>query len=298
MQNSFNFKVEGTNCQPDLPPLPSWGFMKTWLLVLVTALILFAMPAQTSAAKLKPETLKAWHTYVQLTEKRIESELSSASGFLAADFMKPAEAEAFAAAMKNGQIHIQKFTPSSDGTAVRVPDGMIHHWIGSVFVPNIKLQTLLSWVQNYDQHHRYFPEVEGSKLLSHDGDKYTVFFRFVRKKVVTVHYNTEHTVIYRRHRDGLESSRSFTTKIAEIEDAGSAKESEKPQGDDSGYMWRLNSYWRFRERDGGVVVECESISLSRSIPFGFGWLVSRFVESVPQESLENTLSSIRDGVRK
>jgi hypothetical protein len=60
-------------------------------------------------------------------------------------------------------------------------------------------------------------------------------------------------------------------------------------------MWRLNSYWRFLERDGGVVVECESVSLSRSIPYGLGWLVRQYVASVPRESLESVLTSIRDG---
>jgi hypothetical protein len=188
--------------------------------------------------------------------------------------------------------------PAGDGRAVPVPDGLIHHWFGSVFVPKVKLETLLNWVKNYDQHHRYFTEVEASKLLARDADTFRVFFRFVRKKVVTVRYNTEHTVIYRHHGEGRETSRSFTTKIAELQNAGTTSEMEKPIGDDSGYLWRLNSYWRFKEQDGGVVIECESISLSRSIPFGLGWLIKRFVESVPQESLQSTLESIRDGVTK
>jgi len=84
--------------------------------------------------------------------------------------------------------------------------------------------------------------------------------------------------------------------IAELADAGTASEKEKPVGDDSGFFWRLNSYWRFKQENGGVFIECESISLSRSIPFGFGWLVKGYVESVPRESLEGTLTSIRQGV--
>src|SRR6266571_496565 len=91
---------------------------------------------------------------------------------------------------------------------------------------------------------------------------------------------------------------STTTRITEVQNAGTASEMEKPVGDDSGFLWRLNSYWRFKQQGDGVVVECESISLSRSIPFGLGWLIKGFVESVPRESLENTLVSIRDGVTK
>ena len=271
--------------------------MKTFLSILTGAFFCFGEAAE--AAKLKPETLRAWETYVQLAEKRIDAELSSASGFLRADFLKPSATASNEAAVKSGRIYIQKISaPGGDGSGVRVPDGMIHHWFGSVFVRNVKLEAVLSFVKDYDQHHRYFNEVEASKLLSRDGDTFQVFFRFVRKKVVTVHYNTNHTVVYQHHREGSESSRSFTTRIAEIQNAGTATETEKPVADDSGYLWRLNSYWRFKQQDGGVVIECESISLSRSIPFGLGWLIKGFVESVPRESLENTLGSIRDGVSK
>ena len=115
---------------------------------------------------------------------------------------------------------------------------------------------------------------------------------------MTVRYNTEHIVVYGPPQEGQQSSRSFTTKIAELQNAGTASEIEKPIGDNSGFLWRLNSYWRFKEQESGVVIECESISLSRSIPFGLAWLIKRFVESVPQESLENTLMSIPDGIHR
>jgi hypothetical protein len=94
------------------------------------------------------------------------------------------------------------------------------------------------------------------------------------------------------------SSRSVATRIAELADAGSSSEKEKTSADDSGFLWRLNSYWRFEETDEGVIVECESISLSRSIPFGLGWLVGPFVESVPKESLDTMLNAIREGVKR
>jgi hypothetical protein len=93
-------------------------------------------------------------------------------------------------------------------------------------------------------------------------------------------------------------SRSHSTKIAQLDNPDTAQERERPVGEDSGFLWRLNSYWRYEEADGGVYIECESISLSRGIPFGFGWIVGSYVESVPRESLETTLTSIRDGVKK
>jgi hypothetical protein len=165
-------------------------------------------------------------------------------------------------------------------------------------VPKVTLKTLRVWLQNYDRHADYFAEVEKSKLISRDGENFRIFLRLVRKKVVTVRYNTEHSVVYRDQSATRLSSRSVATKIAEISDAGSPSEKEKTSANDSGFMWRLNSYWRFEETDGGVIVECESISLSRSIPFGVGWLVGSFVESVPKESLSDMLVAIREGVNR
>src|SRR5205807_8610257 len=88
-------------------------------------------------------------------------------------------------------------------------------------------------------------------------------------------------------------SRSVSTRIAEVVDPGQPGEREKPVGHDGGFLWRLNSYWRFVERDGGVFVECESISLTRDIPTGLGWMIGPFVTSIPKESLEHTLGSTR-----
>jgi len=254
---------------------------------------------EMSAATLKAKTLRAWERYEQLTEKRINSEISGGGAFLVLDFKKPEERQRIRNVLKEGGVHIEKLqTRTANGTEIAGDDGMIHHWIGAIFVPKVTLKTLRVWLQNYDRHADYFAEVEKSKLISRDGENFRIFLRLVRKKVVTVRYNTEHSVVYRDQSATRLSSRSVATKIAEISDAGSPSEKEKTSANDSGFMWRLNSYWRFEETDGGVIVECESISLSRSIPFGVGWLVGSFVESVPKESLSDMLVAIREGVNR
>ena len=88
-------------------------------------------------------------------------------------------------------------------------------------------------------------------------------------------------------------SRIYSTRIAQVENAGEPDERELPVGRDGGYLWRLNTYWRLLERDGGTYVQCESISLTRGIPFGFGWMIKPFVTSIPRESLEFTLNTTR-----
>lgn len=267
---------------------------------IVLALFLVGLTGvpDASAATLKPETLQAWETYAQLTEKRINEELARGGPFLGLDFKKPEERDRIRKVLlKEGTPYVEK-KPIRDARdkEFEVEDGMIHHWVGSIFVPRVKLETLRRWVQNYDRHADYFAEVEKSKLLSRDGENFKIYLRLVRKKVLTVRYNTEHSVVYRDHSATRVSSRSIATKIAEISGAGTAAEKEKTSANDQGFMWRLNSYWRFEETAGGVIVECESISLSRSIPFGFGWVARPFVESVPKESLHDMLAAIRDGV--
>lgn len=256
-----------------------------------------AIPASAAPAKLAAPAVQAFDTYVGLTEKRIADELRSSKGFLRIDFMNSAGSSKVLAAIKSGKVYAERMkTLDSAGKEIPVSGALIHHWYGAIFMPGVKLEPLLRWIQDYDQHQKYFKEVEKSKLLSRDGDNFRVYLRLVRTKVVTVHYNTEHAAEYRMNGPGRASSSSVSTKIAEIDDAGTASEKEYPVGNDSGYMWRLNSYWRFREQDGGVVVECESVSLSRGIPYGLGWLIADYVESIPRESLESTLTSIRNGV--
>ena len=260
---------------------------------------LFLLASHAHASSLQTKTVSAWEHYIRLTEERINSELNQKGKYLASDFLGSADSRQIRNLLRSGQIHIQRMkTSDGNGGSMEVDDGMIHHWLGGIFVPNVKLDELLRWLQNYDQHHLYFREVEASRLLSKNGPEFRIFFRLHRKKIIDVRYNTEHTAIYRQRDPAHASSRSFTTRIAQLDDPGTPGEREKPVGDDSGFLWRLNSYWRFQQVDGGVFVECESVSLSRGIPFGFGWIIKGYVESIPRESLQNTLVSIREGMKK
>ena len=263
------------------------------------ALTLAVLSAQNlPGAELQSLTLASWENYIRLTEQRVEAELGDGRQFLAEDFLEAGKRREARTLLNSGRVSILRMeTADENGRGIPVPDGMIHHWLGGIFVPGVALDALLEWIQDYGEHERYFMEVEKSQLLSTDGPEFRIFYRLRRKKVITVFYNTLHTVVYRRQDPQHASSRSATTRIAELDHPGESVEAEKPVGDDRGFLWRLNSYWRFQEADGGVFVECESVSLSRAIPFGLGWLIKGYVESIPRESLENTLTSIRDGVK-
>ncbi len=247
-----------------------------------------------SAEELGSETLRAWKAYLELTEQRIAEELESEEGFLVMDFLPPADASRAREVTLSGDVFVLKMeTRNEEGRRIEVPDGMIHHWYGSIFVPGAALEDVIAWEQNYGRHSDYFDEVVESRLLSREEDVFSVFLKLRRKKVITVHYNTEHLVVYASHGPTRASSKSEATRIAELEDAGTSRERAKLPGQDSGFLWKLNSYWRFKELSDGVVVECESVSLSRGIPSGLAWMLRTYVESVPRESLEKALLPIK-----
>ena len=271
-----------------------------FLLVLL-ALFTFAKDSahagEPAPPRLKTESQEAFERYVKLTEARNEAELRRGTGLLWVDGLPQEQrAEAYAA-LKRGQVKMQKLETLENGRAIRCPGGMIHHWAGVVFVPGAMLEDVLGVLEDYDRHSVYYaPDVERSKLESRDGDHFRVFLRFRRHKVITVVLSTEHEVQYFRDARGKAHSRSSAVRIAQVENAGKRDEREKTPGDDDGFLWRMETWWRMEERDGGVYVQSEVASLTRDIPAGLGWLIAPFVTSIPKESLTFTLEATRRAV--
>jgi hypothetical protein len=152
----------------------------------------------------------------------------------------------------------------------------------------------LTLLQDYDRHAEiYRPAIARSQLLSRDGDVFRVYLRFYMKKVITVVVNTENEARFTRPGPDRAQSRIYSLRVAEVADPGTPQEREHPIGNDGGYLWRLYTYWRFLERDGGTYVQCEAISLTRGIPPVLGWIIRPFVTSIPRESLTFTLETTR-----
>ena len=249
-----------------------------------------AQASSAAGAELQNRTTQAFDRYVRLTEAR----LSGAGPFLWIDGLPDARRRPALEAVRRKELSIERLETKDNGREIDVPGGMIHHWVGTAFVPSATIDDALALLQNYNAHQRiYAPTVAASKLQSRDGDRFTFFLRFVMKKVITVVVNSEHEGIFRRPAPDRAEGWIHSTRIAEVENAGEPTEREKPIGNDGGYLWRLNTYWRLLARDGGVFIHCESVSLSRGIPVGFGWLVGPFVTSIPRESLTFTLETTR-----
>jgi len=247
--------------------------------------------------RLHPETVATFDRYVRLTEERNEAELKRGSALLWIDSLAPAQRTEGYAALKRGEVQIQQLSTLENGKPMVCPGGMIHHWVGLVFIPGAKLEDVLAVLEDYDHQSTYYsPDVERSKIESRDGDHFRVFLRFRRHKVITVVLNTEHDVHYFHDAPGRAHSRSTAVRIAEVENPGKSDEREKQPGDDGGFLWRMETWWRMEERDGGVYVQSEAASLTRDIPTGLGWLVGPFVMSIPKETLVFTLDATRKAV--
>jgi putative flippase GtrA len=246
-------------------------------------LILLGIP-QAAAAGPGAPTLAAWQSYEAALDARYHAAPGTDGTFFVLDRQGAGGWRETVVAGTTRMIKIE--VPS-------VPDGKIHHWVGAVFVPGVTLDTVLERLKEYaGRESEFYEDVIASKLLTRDGDRVSIYMKLRRTKIITVTYNTEHAVAYRKVGGSRASARSVATRIAELQQAGTAKEREKTAAEDSGYLWRLNAYWRYEAVPGGVLVECESVSLSRTVP----WLlrpISPIVDGVARDSLERTLRSVR-----
>ena len=238
---------------------------------------------------LKPQTSAAFEAHIHQAETEMEQTLLDNDAFLWSD----------ASPERSQQIHKGQIVAQfwSGQGPIKVPNGLIHDWIGAAFVPATNLEQTLALLQDYDNHKNiYKPEVIDSQLISHHHNDFQIYLRLLKKKILTVVLDTDHEVHYRSLNPARWICRSHTTRIAEVENAGSPKEKVLPPDTGYGFLWRRSSYWRFQERDRGVCLECRAISLTRDVPLGLGWIIEPIIQKLPKESLIKTLESTRQGL--
>lgn len=271
------------------------GHTPRTITLLLVLLLGFATPADST--DLGRESAKAFDHYVELTEAKIDSDLAGGEPYLWVESLPQDRRDAAESELRRGDVVIERLETLDHGKPIPVSDALIHHWVGTVFIPGATLAQTLALEQDYDHHQEYFhPDVMRSKILRHQGNDFRIQMRFLKKKVITTVLDTDHDVHYSILDRTHAWSRSRTTRIQEVENAGERDERLKPEGRDDGYLWRMNTDWRFEEKDGGTYVECQSISLTRDIPTGLGWLVGPLVNSIPRESLTFTLAMTRTAV--
>lgn len=254
--------------------------------------------ADALAADLRARTAAAFDRYVRVTETRMDEEIGGRSPFLWLDSLaEPRRAGAYDR-VRRGEIVVSRLETRDGGRTIEVPDGLCHHWVGTVFVPGARLARVVGLMQSYARYPDiYRPAVRRATIRSQDDGRFTVSLQLFMKRVISVVLNTENDVWYVAAGARRMNVRSYSTRIAEVADPDTPQEQEKLVGHDQGFLWRFNNYCSLEERVEGTYVQCESISLSRSIPTGFGWLIGPFVASIPRESLEFTLGTMRTALR-
>ena len=239
--------------------------------------------------QLNPSTVEAFEAYIREAEAGMELTLQGNGPFLWCDVSSERTQR-----VRQGKIVAQRW---SGKEPVKVPDGLIHDWIGAAFALGTTVKETLALVQDYNNHKNiYKPEVIESKLMGKHDKDFQIYLRLLKKKIITVVLDTYHDV----HYSSLDATRcfcrSYTTRIDEVHDAGKPSEKALPPDTGYGFLWRLDSYWRFQEKDGGVYVECRAISLTRDVPKGLGWIIEPIVRQLPGQSLTDTLTATRQAL--
>ena len=242
------------------------------------------------AAELTPETIAAWTRYVAAVESRRAEETRDPNRFLAIDFERDTSRADALARLRRGEVLVRNVA----GGTVDVGAGTISHWRGQIYVPGVTVDEVVenAALRGRANAHRQEDVLE-SRVLSRGAGSMRLFLKLQRHAIVTVAYNTEHAVSYERFGADRAASRSVSTRIAELRDVGTAAETEKPVGQDRGFLWRLHSYWRYQAAPGGVIVELESLTLSRDIPWAIRVMAGPIIERIARESMTRTLTSLR-----
>ena len=257
-------------------------------LVAIVVMLLGTGGAVT-AASLSASSAATWDVYVRATETRIRGEVRSTRGFLALDFLPSAESAR--RAVIAGDVVVEPMNPSSiDGRPIEPASARIEHWVGAILIRGTTASRLVDELQ---QGPPPSEDVLRSAVLERGPDWMIVSMRLQRKAIVTAVYDTVHIVTFTRDGATRATSTSNASRIVEISGANTPQERELRPGEDRGFLWRLNAYWRYQDVAGGVIAECESISLSRDIPFVLRFVAAPIVERTARDSMTRTLVALR-----
>ena len=256
--------------------------MKKSLFFLLMGLVL---PAYSQTTKLSPEAVKGFNEYVRKTEESLSKRWAGQKPFLRL-YDNPRNLEQ----VRKGQVVAEQLTSNKSD---HIQGGIVHDWVGAMFIPGIGAKTVLGVLQDFNRHKEIYHEVIDSRLTKQEDDAFWFYLKLKKKKILTAVLNTDHEARYYHPGPNRWYCRSYSLRIAEVADAGTAAEHELPVGEDHGFLWRLYAYWHLQEVKEGVFVECRTLSLSRDIPYGLGWLIHPIINELPGESLKETLESTR-----
>ena len=253
----------------------------------VLLLVLFVSLLQ--AAEPKQNTLQAWDEYIRIVNLHIAKSAAETGQFLWTD-----ESQDMARRVQRNEVVVTNHNPED------VPQGLIHDWVGAVFVPNVTLDRALSVVESYDRYDEFYkPLFSKCKVLARDGDQVKLNVVATQRAFsVTAAVETEDQVQVVRLSPTKAYITSNAVRVQEIANYGQPTEHVFPENRRPGYVWREVTVQRLEARDGGVYVEWEMIVLSRGIPTAFRWLIEPLTDELPRKMMLDLLDETRTAVKQ
>ena len=260
---------------------------RSWSYLLAVSLPVFPLCAQFAfSTKVSPRTVREFDQYAQTVEQQLSMRWRGQRPFLSIGDLSSERENVL-----RGDLVIR---PGSPDNPIPITDGLVHDWFGAVFIPNTTMQKVIGVLEDFDKHEQIYPEVIKSRLLRRSGNVVTGYWRLQRKQqLIPVAFDVEQEAYYRGVGPGKWTCRAYARKISEVDNPGTSREKVLPPGEGQGFLWRLYAYWTLETVNHGVLAECRTLSLSRSIPAGLGWAIKPFIQSMPRESLSSTLSNTR-----
>jgi hypothetical protein len=244
-----------------------------------------------SGAELQKDTLQAWNQYVRASDLQVQEHADGKMPFLWID-----QSPDHAAHLRRGEVIVAPLVGHGNQN---VPNGLVHHWVGAVFIPHATIASLINVVNNFERYKEIYRPlvVESATTACTDYEQeYSMVWRHRVLMVDAAARGEYKTKLY-----SVDPRRAYAvtevSRIQEIQGFGGREQVLLAPDTGSGFIWRIRSVSRYEERDGGVYLEIEAFALTRDIPPSMRWLVSPIVNHLSINSLKMTLRQTRDAVR-
>ncbi len=257
------------------------------------ASVLAVLPAGAFAqftTELKPETVAAFQKYQANVDQELNLQTTGKRAFLWVDQRSDLKQRA-----KTGEVVTYAFTGKNGQS---VPGGLIHDWIGVIYLDGVKLAAVRDFLLDTPRHARAYTEVKSAKQLSRNDNHSVTELRIVKKKVLTAVLDIQYENTWESPGPDKWAYRVRSRKVVEIDDAGMPKEKALPVDTGHGFVWRMNSDWLLRQDSGGTWVELRVVSLSRDTPRGLGWAIKPMIRDFPAEGITSTLRQTQAALKK
>jgi len=263
-------------------------FARLWCLILCGPSV-STLQAQL-VVKLSPETVAEFEQYSADVEGKLRERWQGKKNLFYIEDDKQNEQRVL-----DGEVFIKQM---NDGKPVEIKDGLIHDWLGAIYMPGTTVSRAIDILEDFDAHKHIYPAVSQSHTVKREGHEVKGNWRLQRKGIVPVILDVDEEVRYSEIGPGKWKGQSYARNIIEVNTALFSGGKKFPPGEGHGYLWRLYGYWTLENVNGGVLAECRTLSLSRDIPQGLAWAVGPYVQKMPEESLISTLKETRNAARK